>query len=82
MDFARTWSTWVCGIKATGKVRLEEHAGQCWFPRRPAKHEEIPSEETSKEATLCERAGTDIPLGPESAVCQAVTEPSAWMYVC
>lgn len=48
-------------------------------PGRTAKHEQILSEETRKEPALCKRAGTDIQLGPESAVCQDLTELNTWM---
>lgn len=48
MDFARTWSTWVCGIKATGRsdwrntqVSAGFHAGllsmKKFLLRKPAK---------------------------------------------
>lgn len=68
-DFART-QTWDCSVEAAG--RSERPAGR-------VRRGKIPSEETRKEATLCKRAGSDIQLEPESAVCQALMEPSAWM---
>lgn len=52
--------------------------GPVLVPGRMAKHD-LPSEETRKEPALCKRAGTDIQLGPESAVCQDLTEPNTWM---